>query len=102
MANIEVDWEELNKKGELMVDESSNMETILGNIKKEITNLNETWHSNSAEQMIGYINGVMTTTFENYKKVVEEYGKYLQEASERYSETEANLTGEANKMLNFE
>lgn len=102
MANIKVDWNELSHKGELMVTESGNMETILGNIKTEITNLDQTWQSNSAEQMIGYINGVMTTTFEKYKKVVEEYGKYLKEASKRYSETESNLTGEANKMLNFE
>lgn len=102
MAKIEVDWNELSHKGELMVTESGNMETILGNIKNEITNLNDTWQSNSAEQMIGYINGVMTTTFEKYKKVVEEYGKYLKEASERYSETEGSLTEKANTMLNFE
>lgn len=102
MANIEVDWNELNEKGNEMVKESGKMKEILENIKTEIINLNDTWQSNSAEQMVGYINGVMTTTFEKYKKVVEEYGQYLQAASERYSETETNLTEEANKMLNFE
>lgn len=101
MANIKVDWEDLRLKGDEMVKESTNMYDILGDIKEEILKLNETWESNSATQMVGFINGVMTTTFERYKTVVEEYGKFLNEASTQYSQTEDALTKAANNMLDF-
>lgn len=101
MANIKVDWEDLKLKGSEMVKESQNMYDILGDIKEEIIKLNETWESNSATQMVGYINGVMTNTFERYKTVVDEYGKFLESAAAQYSSTEDALTQAANNMLDF-
>lgn len=101
MANIKVDWEDLKLKGDEMVKESQNMYDILGDIKKEIVALNDTWESNSATQMISYINGVMTNAFTRYKTVVAEYGQFLNDAATQYSSTEDALTQAANNMLDF-
>lgn len=101
MANIKVNWDELKAKGEAMVSESQTMYDILGDIKKEIVALNETWESNAATQMISYINGVMSNAFTRYKEVVKEYGEFLNTASAQYSATESELTKTANNMLDF-
>lgn len=101
MANITVDWNELKNKGQEMMTESEKMGEHLEDIKKQIVRLNDTWKSNSADEMVNYINGVMTNAFARYQEVVKEYGQFLDNAAEQYANTESTLTKAANNMLDF-
>lgn len=100
-ANITVNWDTLKAKSDSVFSESTEMETTLGEIKTEIVNLNNTWQSNASEQMIDYMNGAMNTAFIRYKEVLDEYAKFLGEASTTYSEAENRLVSEANNLLDF-
>lgn len=100
MANITVNWNDLSEKGAKMKDKAEDMLGILNDIKREIVNLNTHWDSPAASEMVTYINN-MKPKFERYRDIVTEYGKFLEDASEKYSTTENELTQSAHNMLEF-
>ena len=100
MANITVNWNDLSEKGKSMKDKAVEMIGILEDIRKEIENLNTSWESPAASEMVSYIKS-MQPKFEKYRDIVDEYGKFLIDASDKYSETEKGLTESAHNMLEF-
>lgn len=100
MANITVDWSDLTEKGKNMQTEAGTMLDILKDIHKEIDTLNQSWESPAATKMVEYMD-TMQPKFERYKEVVDEYGKFLEEAAKQYSETEGELQKSAQNLLEF-
>lgn len=96
-ANITVDWNELDAKGQSMVSEAGNMETILLNMKTEVKGLSQYWESNASTEMLTHIEKFQET-IDRYKQVVNDYGEFLKTASSTYSSTEQTVTNAANNL----
>lgn len=100
MANITVNWSDLSEKGTKMKEKAEDMLDILKDVKEEVVNLNSYWESPAASEMVKYITS-MQPKFERYRDIVVEYGKFLEDASDKYSTTENELTKSAHNMLEF-
>lgn len=99
-ANINVDWSVLEEKGKEIAQEAVNLRSSVDSIQKQVVGLQNSWQSNASDNMLEKMNA-MTSTFERFEKVVNEYASFLGETSRVYAETENNVAREADNKLQF-
>jgi WXG100 family type VII secretion target len=73
---------------------NTTLETDLENIKTEIANLESTWQSDAGETIRSKINA-METQFQEYKKIIEAYAKFLDDTVTSYQQTESAINTNA-------
>lgn len=69
---------------------NSTLDGILADINKGMSDLNATWKSDAASDIIAAMNALQPR-FEEYKNVVESYAKFLVNTAQSYESTESAI-----------
>lgn len=70
------------------------LDTRLGEIKTQMTNLSSTWQSDASNTILANFNA-LAPKFEEYKNVVESYAKFLDFTVTSYDTTETAINNNA-------
>lgn len=73
---------------------NANMDSKLANINEKMNGLQNTWQSAAADDIRAAMNA-MKPRFEEYKRVVESYAKFLDTTAQSYETTETTAQNNA-------
>jgi len=91
---IKISLDEVTQTASSIRTLNTSMTTTLENIKKEINNLSATWQSDAGETIRSRFN-TMSTSFEEYRKVVDSYAQFLDDTVATYEGTENSINANA-------
>ena len=91
---IKVSLDEVTQTASTIRTLNTSMNTTLENIKKEINNLASSWQSDAGETIRSRFN-TMSTSFEEYRKIVDSYAQFLDDTVATYESTENSINANA-------
>lgn len=90
MAKIKVDGEVMRAKANTFRTVAENIETLTGDMTKEIQSLENTWKGTAAENLIQKFKD-LHSTFEEKNKTIIQYAEFLEKAAEAYEQREGTI-----------
>lgn len=88
--SINITTDELIATAQKVRSINETLDTKLQSINKEMNNLNSTYQSDAATEIISTMNA-LKPRFEEYKQVVESYAKFLEKTAGSYEATESAI-----------
>ena len=93
--------EGINISLEQVLETAKNIKTLnnqlalrLDEIKKEMNSLQSTWQSEASNTIITNFNK-LESKFQDYKKVIDSYGTFLESTVDSYTQTESSINNNA-------
>lgn len=81
---IIVDYDDLNKKGDILIENAENLKTYINQVINNIDKFNESWTGKDSIEFQKNIKENHINSFLNLQEILLSYGKYLKNASKAY------------------
>lgn len=75
---------------------NNNLTAQLNDIKTQMNNLSATWQSDASETIRTNFNSMANQQFENYRRIIESYAKFLDDTVSTYDSVETAINNNAN------
>lgn len=89
---IIVDYNDLNKKGDVLIDNAENLKTYINQMTNKIEKFGESWSGKDCIEFQNNIKGNHINSFFKLQEVLLLYGKYLKSASKAYQNLDEIFT----------
>ncbi len=96
-GGIKVSTQVLTETAQKMRSINANMDNKLADINTKMNNLENTWQSAAGQEIRAAMNA-MKPRFEEYKRVVESYAKFLDTTAQSYEATENTAQNNASQF----
>lgn len=94
MEGIKISLDEVSGTATTIRTLNNSMTQTLENIKQEMNNLSATWQSDAGETIRARFN-TMSSSFEEYRKIVDSYAAFLDDTVSTYETTENTINANA-------
>lgn len=91
---IKISLDEVSSTASTIRTLNTSMTSTLESIKKEMNNLASNWQSDAGETIRARFN-TMSTSFEEYRKIVDSYATFLDDTVSTYETTENTINSNA-------
>lgn len=95
--SIKISTQVLTDTAQKVRDCNTKMDNQLADINKRMNDLKSTWQSDAATDIRAAMNA-LKPKFDEYKKVIESYAKFLDNTAQSYETTEGAIQGNANQF----
>lgn len=95
--SIKISTQVLTDTAQKVRDCNTKMDNQLADINKRMNDLESTWQSDAATDIRAAMNA-LKPKFDEYKKVIESYAKFLDNTAQSYETTEGAIQGNANQF----
>lgn len=94
VEGISISLEEVSATAKTIKDLNNKLVASLDDIKKEMNSLESTWQSQASSTIRTNFNK-LEAKFQECKKIVDSYGKFLETTVDSYKKTEASINSNA-------
>jgi len=94
---IKISLGEVAKTSQSITSLNNQLNSKLGDIKKQMGDLAQTWISDASNTIQSKFNA-LAPRFEDYKNIVESYAKFLNMTVQSYDSTESAINNNANSF----
>lgn len=89
---IIVDYNDLNKKGDVLIENAENLKTYINQMLNRIDKFNESWSGKDSIEFQKNIKENHIDSFLKLQEILLSYGKYLKSASKAYQNLDEIFT----------
>ncbi len=89
---IIVDYNDLNKKGDILIDNAENLKTYINQMTNKIEKFGESWSGKDSIEFQNNIKENHISSFLKLQEILFLYGKYLKSASKTYQNLDEVFT----------